>query len=187
MFSVVRTACPWRNLTKDFAPWRTVYHYFRLWKRTQLWEQIHTHLREHLRPVEERQRHATAGILDSQSVQSTEYSDQRGCDAGKKVNGRKRHTLVDTLGLVLRVRVIFLRKRGEGLGVIVQNRGVQDILITVVDGLKGFPDAINTAFPPNRGADLYCALGAAQIELCRLAGSQTGGRRTAHDLSSPND
>ncbi len=97
MFYVVRTACQWRNLPKDFAPWSTVYHYFRLWKRTQLWERIHTHLREHLRQVEGRQRQATAGIIDSQSVKSTECSDERGYDAGKKVNGRKRHGLVDTL------------------------------------------------------------------------------------------
>jgi putative transposase len=106
MFYVVRTACQWRNLPKDFAPWRTVYHYFRLWKRHQLWEQIHTHLREHLRQVELRKRHATAGILDSQSVKSTECSQERGYDAGKKVNGRKRHVLVDTLGLILLVVVL---------------------------------------------------------------------------------
>ena len=106
MFYVVRTACQWRNLPKDFAPWRTVYHYFRLWKRTKLWVQIHTHLREHLRQGDGRQRQATAGIIDSQSVKSTECSDERGYDAGKKVNGRKRHVLVDTLGLVLLVLVL---------------------------------------------------------------------------------
>ena len=61
MFYVVRTGCQWRNLPTDFAPWGTVYHYYRLWKRNQLWEHIHTHLREHLRQVEGRQRHASAG------------------------------------------------------------------------------------------------------------------------------
>ena len=106
MFYVVRTGCQWRNLPTDFAPWRTVYHYFRLWKCSQLWEQIHTHLREHLRQVEGRQRQATAGIIDSQSVKSTECSDERGYDAGKKINGRKRHVMVDTLGLVLLVLVL---------------------------------------------------------------------------------
>jgi putative transposase len=106
IFYAVRTACQWRNLPKDFAPWPTVYHYFRLWKRTGLWEAIHTHLREHLRLVEGRKRQASAGMLDSQSVKSTECSDQRGYDAGKKVNGRKRHLLVDTLGLVLLVMVL---------------------------------------------------------------------------------
>ena len=106
VFYVVRTACQWRNLPTDFAPWPTVYHYFRQWKRAGLWEQIHTHLREHLRQVEGRRRHPTAAIIDSQSVKSTECSAERGYDAGKKVNGRKRHVLVDTLGLVLLVRVL---------------------------------------------------------------------------------
>jgi putative transposase len=106
MFYLVRTACQWRNLPKDFAPWRTVYHYFRLWKRNGLSKQIHTHLREHLRQVEGRQRQASAGIIDSQSVKSTECSEQRGYDAGKKISGRKRHVLVDTLGLMLLVLVL---------------------------------------------------------------------------------
>lgn len=105
-FYVVRTACQWRNLPKDFAPWGTVYHYFRLWKGNGLWQRIHAHLREHLRLVEGRKRQPSAGILDSQSVKSTECSGQRGYDAGKKVNGRKRHLLVDTLGLVLWVLVL---------------------------------------------------------------------------------
>ena len=105
-FYLVKTGCQWRNLPGDFAPWGTVYHYFRLWKNNGLWEQIHGHLREHLRQVEGRKRHASAGILDSQSVKSTECSDQRGYDAGTKVNGRKRHVLVDTIGLILRVMVL---------------------------------------------------------------------------------
>ena len=64
------------------------------------------HLREHLRPVDGRQRQASAGIIDSQSVKSTECSDERGYDAGKKINGRKRHLLVDTMGLILLVLVL---------------------------------------------------------------------------------
>jgi putative transposase len=106
MFYLNRTGCQWRNLPTDFAPWRTVYHYFRLWKRSGLWAEIHTHLREFLRQLEDRHRHASAAILDSQSVKSTECSDTRGYDAGKKVNGRKRHVLVDTLGLILLVLVL---------------------------------------------------------------------------------
>jgi putative transposase len=106
IFYLTRTACQWRNLPKDFAPWRTVYHYFRLWKRSGLLEAIHAHLREHVRLVDGRKRQASAGIIDSQSVKSTECSDTRGYDAGKKVNGRKRHLLVDTLGLILRVMVL---------------------------------------------------------------------------------
>lgn len=106
VFYLGKTGCQWRNLPKDFAPWRTVYHYFRLWKRNGLWHQIHTHLRKHLRLVEGRKPQPSAAIIDSQSVKSTETSDERGYDAGKKINGRKRHLLVDTIGLVLLVMVL---------------------------------------------------------------------------------
>jgi putative transposase len=106
VFYLVKTACQWRNLPESFAPWPTVYHYFRQWKRSGLWAEIHGHLRMHLRQVEGRNPDASAGIIDSQSVKSTETSDERGYDAGKKVNGRKRHLLVDTIGLILCVMVL---------------------------------------------------------------------------------
>jgi putative transposase len=106
IFYIIKTGAQWRNLPKDFAPWRTVYHYFRLWKRSGFWEQLHAHLREYVRLADGRQRHPSAAIIDSQSVKSSETSDQRGYDAGKKINGRKRHILVDTLGLVLLALVL---------------------------------------------------------------------------------
>ena|SRR5580692_5446833 len=106
VFYVVKTGCQWRNVPTDFARWGTVYHYFRLWKRNGLWVAIHTHLREHTRQAAERNAQPSAAIIDSQSVKSTETSDERGYDAGKKVNGRKRHILVDTIGLLLKVLVL---------------------------------------------------------------------------------
>ena len=106
IFYVVRTGCQWRNLPKDFAPWGTVYDYFRQWRKNGLWERIHTHLREQVRACAGRKRHASAGIIDSQSVRSSECSQTRGYDAGKKVKGCKRHLLVDTLGLVLQIMVL---------------------------------------------------------------------------------
>ena len=106
MFYLVRTSCQWRNLPGDFAPWGTVYHYFRAWKKSSLWETLHTLLRQAVRRAEGRKAQPSAGIVDSQSVKSSECSAERGYDAGKKITGRKRHLLVDTIGLVLLVMVL---------------------------------------------------------------------------------
>jgi putative transposase len=84
----------------------TVCDYFRQWQRTALIEDIHTHLRDHIRLLEGRRRQPTAGIVDSQSVKAGEECAERGYDAGKKINERKRHILVDTLGLLLLVVVL---------------------------------------------------------------------------------
>lgn len=106
IFYLTKTGCQWRNLPEHFARWGTVYHYFRLWKGNGLWVAIHTHLRQEVRAAAGRKRRPSAGIIDSQSVRSTEASDERGYDAGKKINGRKRHVLVDTMGLLLWVMVL---------------------------------------------------------------------------------
>lgn len=102
---VVRAGGAWRLLPHDFPSWRIVYHYFRLWKREGVWKRIHDRLRKLLRKAAGRQVQASAAILDSQSVKTTERGGERGYDAGKQVNGRKRHILVDTLGLLVVVCV----------------------------------------------------------------------------------
>lgn len=106
IFYLLRTGCQWRNLPKDLPPWQTVYDYFRQWERAGLIVAIHTHLREHIRLREGRRRQPSAGIVDSQSVKASETCGARGYDAGKKINGTKRHILVDTLGLLLMVLVL---------------------------------------------------------------------------------
>jgi len=102
---VVRAGGAWRLLPHDFPSWRIVYHYFRVWKLAGVWKRLHDRLRKLLRKAAGRAMQPSAAILDSQSVKTTDRGGERGYDAGKQVNGRKRHILVDTLGLLLVVCV----------------------------------------------------------------------------------
>lgn len=103
----VRAGGAWRMLPKDFPAWQTVYGYFRDWTSDGTLKALHDALREQVRVTEGRSAEPSAGIVDSQSVKGADTvgAASRGFDAGKRINGRKRHIVVDTIGLLLVVMV----------------------------------------------------------------------------------
>jgi transposase len=115
---LVRTGCAWRMLPRDFPPWETVYWHFKRWRDDGTLVRVHDELRDQVRARERargpgvgrgarRNPEPTAGVIDSQSLRGADTvgADTRGYDAGKKVNGRKRHIVTDTLGLLLVITV----------------------------------------------------------------------------------
>jgi len=130
---VVRTGCSWRQLPGDFPPWQTVYWYFKRWRDDGSLDLVHDALREQVRASEGRNATPSAAIIDAQSVKGADTvpAASRGYDAGKKVNGRKRHIVVDTIGLLLLVMV--------------STAAVQDR-----DGARPVLDAVRKAFPTVR-------------------------------------
>jgi transposase len=97
---VVWTGCSWRQLPADFSPWQTVYWYFTRWEEQHLTERMLEALREQLRVEQGRNPQPSAGIIDSQNVKDADTvgRDSRGFGAAKKINGRKRFIVTDTLG-----------------------------------------------------------------------------------------
>jgi len=102
---LVRAGCQWDMLPHDLLPKSTVYVYFAAWRNDGTWQRMMDALRAQVRTAEGRQPTPSAASIDSQSVKTTELGGPRGFDGGKKINGRKRHILVDTLGLLLAVVV----------------------------------------------------------------------------------
>ncbi|MGI8639484.1 MAG: IS5 family transposase [Pyrinomonadaceae bacterium] len=106
IFYLLRTGCAWRYLPKDYPPWKTVYHYFRAWRKCGWWKKTNKRLRRLLRLKSGRSAQSSVGIIDSQSSKTVDTAREAvSFDGGKKVKGRKRHLLVDSLGLLIVVVV----------------------------------------------------------------------------------
>lgn len=105
IFFVLRSGCQWRMIPRDLLPWDAAYRWYRHWIVTGVWDRVHDALRDQVRMAAGRDPNPSAAVLDAQSIKSSEGGEERGFDAGKKTTGRKRHVIVDTLGLVLTVMV----------------------------------------------------------------------------------
>src|SRR4051812_10291948 len=101
IFYIARGGCAWRMMPKDLPIWSTCYDYFRKWRNDGTWSKIDDALRTQVRHRNRRKESPSLGIIDTQRVKTTERGGPHGIDAFKKVNGRKRHLVVDTLGMVV--------------------------------------------------------------------------------------
>ena len=155
IFYVNRTGVQWRYLPHDFPRWDVVYSYFRKWGKDGTWDKVQRVLREGVRQTAGREATPSLACVDSQSVKGTECGGDHGIDGHKKINGVKRHILVDTMGLLLAVvvtaasvtdakaaREVFQRATAEGLPRLAK------VLGDHVYGNEGLPEwtADNTTF-----------------------------------------
>jgi len=101
IFYRTRTGCQWRLLPKEFPDWRHVWYYYKKWTTDGTWARLNDALRRLVRRAMGKQPEPSLAIMDSQTLKATEAGGERGYDGGKKINGRKRHIMVDTLGLLL--------------------------------------------------------------------------------------
>jgi len=102
IYYLTKTGCQWRHLPCNYAPWATVYWYFRKWTLESIIEVAYRELRKALRKRNGRKESASLGVIDSHSVRMSSISGQQsGIDGNKKIKGSKRHIIADTMGLII--------------------------------------------------------------------------------------
>src|SRR4051812_22069876 len=153
IFYISRSGCQWRMLPHDFPPWQTVFYYFNKWNKDGTLGRIHDGLNERVRKQDKPTPRTTASV-DSQSTDSHGAQEGRAFDGGKKLDGRKRHLIVDSLGLVLAL-VVTAGNISDGAGGIACLKGLQasenpDIDTIYADtayGKAGFPEYVQQRKP----------------------------------------
>ena len=116
-----KTGCQWRMLPREFGNWNSVYYYFKKWRTDGIWASIMEALNRKERERQGKNPEPSAGCVDSQSIKTVTQGNDVGYDGGKKIDGRRRHILVDTLGLIL---VVFVTAANVG-----ERRGLQELLL----------------------------------------------------------
>jgi putative transposase len=124
---ILRTGCAWQYLPSEYPNFNSVYYHYHKWCWDGTWERVNTVLRERVRRKAGRKKHPSLAIIDSQSPKTTEVGGEHGYDGAKKVNGRKRHLLVDTMGNLLKVLV-----HAANIG---ERAGAEKLLLKVPDKL----------------------------------------------------
>ena len=146
IFYIAQSGCHWRMLPRDFPPFTTVQYYFYRWRDDGTWCRVNHALVMRTRELEGREASPSAGIIDSQSVKTTEAAGPRGYDAGKKINGRKRHLLVDSIGLMVAAIV----HRAD-----IQDRDGAPLLLATMR--SAFPWLCGTSLPMPATPERSCA------------------------------
>ena len=170
IFYMMRAGCPWRLLPSDLPPWETIYRWFAAWRDDGRFEAINHALVMADRERVGREASPTGAVIDSQSVKTTEAGGPRGYDAGKKINGRKRHALVDTdgRGLVIEPHPASIQDRDAGGPLLQASRGsfpfiarvfadggyagdgVAQATVIAVEIVRKNPDQVGFAVQPRR-------------------------------------
>ncbi|MFE7245420.1 IS5 family transposase [Streptomyces sp. NPDC057580] len=145
VFYVLRSGCQWRMLPHDLMPFDAAHRWFTKWRRDGTWNRIHDALRRRVREEAGRDPEPSAAVIDAQSIKSSEGGEARGFDAGKRTAGRKRHVIVDTMGLLLVVAVTSasVQDRAGGRAVLARlAEGFRTVSLVWADG--GYANSVDS-------------------------------------------